>query len=190
MIHTSKGLIPHRHYQQILSSDEWNYQITPSIFLLIDHFAVGSYTDEDWRATFTKDKGLLAGDFQGYVLAVDATFDDSTTANETADGTATADSQDEGLEYQGQMRILGNLVWSELFPMKMLQSVPLENTWPQALEHPNKVYTGPTVPSQVEPWKERNAMKAWMMDNFVEFLKGKDPTLAGKLEGFRKQGIL
>lgn len=190
MIHTIKGLIPHRHYQQIQSSDEWNYLVAPSFFLLIDHFGVGSYTDKNLRATYINDKGLLAGDFQGYVLAVDTTFDDSTTTNETADGTATPDSEDEGLKYQGQMRILGNLVWSELFPLKMLQSVPLENFWPQAREHPNKVYTGSTVPSQVEPWKERNAMKTVMMDDFVEFLKGKDPTLAGKLEGLRKQGVL
>lgn len=86
------------------------------------------------------------------------------------------------------MRVLGNLVWSELFPMVVLQSVPLENIWPLARQHTKKVYTGPTVPSQVEPWKERNAMKAWMMDGFVEFLK--DPALAGKVEGFRKQGLL
>jgi hypothetical protein len=53
-----------------------------------------------------------------------------------------------------------------------------------------KVYTGPTVPSQVVPWKERNEMKGWMMDSFVDYLKEKNPDLAGKVEGFRGQGIL
>jgi hypothetical protein len=59
---------------------------------------------------------------------------------------ANEDAQDEGFKYPGQMRILGNLVWSELYPMVMLQSVGLENLWLQAREHPTKVYTGPTVP--------------------------------------------
>lgn len=147
----------------------------------------GSYIDEELRASFTKDKGLLKGDFQGHVLAVDADFDDSATV---AGDTANEDSQSEVFKYPGRMRILGNLVWSELYPMLMLQSVVLQNFWLQAGAHPTKVYTGPTVPSQVEPWKERNAMKTLMMDSFVEFLKEKNPTLAGKVKGLRKDGVI
>jgi len=29
-----------------------------------------------------------------------------------------------------------------------------------------------------------------MMDSFVEFLKQKEPTLAGKITAFRKEGLL
>lgn len=151
---------------------------------------VGSYIDEESRASFTKDKRLLKGDFQGHVLAVDADFDNDATANKSADDMANEDAQDEVFEYPGRMRILGNLVWSELYPMLMLQSVVLQNFWLQVREHPMKVYTGPTVPSQVEPWKERNAMKTVMMDSFVEFLKQKNPTLAGKVKGWRKDGVI
>lgn len=147
--------------------------------------SAGSYTDEKLRSTFTNDKALLPGDFQGHVLAVDADFDGSAPRNESADA-----NPDEGPHYQGQIRILSNLVWSELYPMLTLQSEQLVNLWPPAREHPMNVYTGPTVPSQVEPWKERNAMKGFMMDSFVEFLKKKDPTMAGKIEGFRKGGVL
>ncbi|KAJ5617375.1 hypothetical protein N7537_002489 [Penicillium hordei] len=179
-----------RHFQEIRSSDEWTHKIAPSVFLLIDNMGMGSYIDEKSRASFTKDKGFLKGDFQGHVLAVDADFDDSATANKIADDTANEDSQGEVFEYPGRMRILGNLVWSELYPMLMLQSVVLQNFWLQAREHPTKVYTGPTVPSQVEPWKERNTMKTVMMDSFVEFLKQKDPTLAGKVKGLRKDGVI
>ncbi|KAJ6012435.1 hypothetical protein N7522_002790 [Penicillium canescens] len=179
-----------RHYQQIRSLNEWNHKIAPSVFLLIDHMGPNSYLDDKFYASFTKDKGLLNGDFRGHVLAVSADFDDNATANESADRIANEDPQDEGFKYPGHMRILGNLVWSELYPMLMLQSVELEELWRQAREHPMKIYTGPTVPSQVEPWKEWNAMKTVMMDSFVEFLKQKDPTLAGKLEGLRKEGSL
>jgi hypothetical protein len=150
---------------------------------------VGSYIDDKFHPS-KEDTGLLNGDFQGHVLAVDPDFDSSASANENADGMANEDAQDEGFKYPGRMHILGNLVWSELYPMVMLQSVGLENLWLQAREHPTKVYTGPTVPSQVEPRKEMNAMKTHMMDSFVEFLKKKDPTLAGKVEGLRKEGTL
>ncbi|KAJ5400287.1 hypothetical protein N7465_010776 [Penicillium sp. CMV-2018d] len=176
-----------RHFQEIRSSDEWSHKIAPSVFLLIDNMGAGSYIDEELRASFTKDKGLLKGDFQGHVLSVDADFDDSATV---AGDTANEDSQFEVFEYPGRMRILGNLVWSELYPMLMLQSVVLQNFWLQAGAHPTKVYTGPIVPSQVEPWKERNAMKTLMMDSFVEFLKEKNPTLAGKVKGLRKDGFI
>ncbi|OQE25659.1 hypothetical protein PENFLA_c008G10272 [Penicillium flavigenum] len=178
-----------RHFQQMRSSDEWNLKIAPSVFLLVDHMGVGSYIDDKFHPS-KADTGLLNGDFQGHVLAVDPDFDSSASANESADSMANEDPQDEGFEYPGQMRILGNLVWSELYPMVMLQSVGLENLCLQAREHPTKVYTGPTVPSQVEPWREMNAIKTHMMDGFVEFLKKKDPTLAGKVEGLRKDGTL
>jgi hypothetical protein len=74
--------------------------------------------------------------------------------------------------------------------MLMLQSVGLEHFWLQARDHPLKVYTGPTVPSQVQEWKEHNGLKTVMMDSFVEFLKEKDPSLAGKVEVMRKEGSL
>ncbi|KAF9248104.1 hypothetical protein DTO027I6_6338 [Penicillium roqueforti] len=178
-----------RHYQQIRSSEEWNNKIAPSVFLLIDFMGVNSYINDDFYASITKDKALLKGDFQGFVLAVDPDFD-KTVTNESADGTASEDPQDEGLEYPGQVRIMGNLVWSELYPMLNRQSVGLTNLWLQAREHPMKVYTGLTVPSQIQPWKELNAMKTHMMDSFVEFLKKKDPTMAGKVKELRKEGRL
>lgn len=179
----------YRHYQQIRSSEEWNNKIAPSVFLLIDFMGVNSYINDDFYASITKDKTLLKGDFQGFVLAVDPDFD-KTVTNESADGTASEDPQDEGLEYPGQVRIMGNLVWSELYPMLNRQSVGLTNLWLQAREHPMKVYTGLTVPSQIQPWKELNAMKTHMMDSFVEFLKKKDPTMAGKVKELRKEGRL
>lgn len=144
--------------------------------------AVGSYTDENFHPTPTKDEVLLKGDFQGHVLAIDADFEAPapTDASKEADPT----------KYTGQMRVLGNLVWSEIYPMLMLQSANLETLNMRARDHPMKVYTGPTVPSQVAPWKERIAMNGAMMDSFVDYLKEKNPELAGKVEGMKGQGIL
>ena len=122
-------------------------------------------------------------------MAVDPNFDSSATANESADANADDNSQDQSLKYKGHMRVLGNLVWSELYPMLAPDNGELSYLWPQARDHPEKVYTGLTVPSQVEPWREMNSMKRFMMDGFVEFLKKKDPTLAAKLEDVRKGGV-
>ncbi|CAI7659158.1 unnamed protein product [Penicillium glandicola] len=142
-----------RHYQGIRSSEEWSHKLAPSLFLVIDHMGVSSYTEDIFTTSYTKDKPFLKGDFQGQVLAVDPDFDESTTTSESADHTVKED-----LTYQGRMRILGNLVWSELYPMLMLQSVGLEHLWLQARGHPLKVFTGPTVPSQIEAWKQNNSI--------------------------------
>ncbi|KAJ5753996.1 uncharacterized protein N7511_008149 [Penicillium nucicola] len=179
-----------RHFQQIRSSDEWKEKIVPSFFLVADPMGVGSYIDEQLYASYRENKDLLNGDFQGNVLAVDADFDNSATADASADGTAKEESQDKGSKYSGQTRILANLVWNELYAMLAPPSVGLEYLWQQTLDHPLKIYTGPTVPSQVAPWKEWNTTKTAMMDNFMEFLKKKDPSLAGKVGGLRKEGIL
>ena len=115
---------------------------------------------------------MLPGDFQGHILAVDASFD-PTAPNEHAE---------ESPGFNGQMRILGNLVWSELYAMLALRCASLEDMWPLAMDHPQKVYTGPTVPSQRNEWAEQNAIKAIIMKPFVEHLKEKHPEMAPVVE--------
>lgn len=170
------------HFQKIRSSEEWSRKIAPSFFLAIDHMAVGSYIGENFHPTATKDEALLQGDFRGHVLAVDADFE--------APAAPDTDKEADPTKYTGQMRVLGNLVWSEIYPMLILQSANIETLNMRARDHPMKIYTGPTVPSQVLPWKERNELKGAMMDSFVDYLKGKNPELAGQVEGMKGQGIL
>jgi hypothetical protein len=74
--------------------------------------------------------------------------------------------------------ILGNLVWGELYPMFIMPSATLEDLWPMAMEHPLKVYTGLTVPSQLEQWRENHVFKVAMLEPFVDHLKGKNAELA------------
>lgn len=145
--------------------------------------SLGSYTDDNFHPTPTKDEALLQGDFKGHVLAVDADF-------EAPASTTDAGKESDPTKYTGQMRVLGNLVWSEVYPMLMLQSANIETLNMRARDHPMKVYTGPTVPSQVVPWNKRNEVKGFMMDSFVDYLKEKNPNLAEKVEGMKGQGIL
>ncbi|RJE23600.1 hypothetical protein PHISCL_04056 [Aspergillus sclerotialis] len=125
----------------------------------MDRLEKESYINDEYKA-FAKDKDLLKDGFQGYVLAVDANFDNSSTVSENADGMDNGDTQGESFKYPGGMHIQDNLVWRELYSMLTLQSVKLEDFWLQVREHSKKVYTGPTVRSQITPCKEYNALRA------------------------------
>lgn len=88
---------------------------------------------------------LLSADFGPFILAVDPEYDpndpDLEHRNEEYPG------------YEGVMRIQPGLIWSDMFAMLASSSAHLEDLWPLAMDHPHQVYTGATVPSQVEAWK-------------------------------------
>ncbi|PYH77573.1 hypothetical protein BO82DRAFT_344549 [Aspergillus uvarum CBS 121591] len=127
-------------------------------FLMLDPWSASSYirTDQD----------RLPRDFRPHLLAVDADFVPSLIPEAVSPG------------YTGRMRILGNLVWSELYAMSMMQSAQLWDLWPLAAEHPQKVYTGAVVPSQIQEWREQNMLKDSMIDSFEKFLQKQDPKAA------------
>jgi hypothetical protein len=84
---------------------------------------------------------------KGHILAIEADFDPDDPKNHP----------DTFLGYTGELRILGNLVCSELYPMLFLQSTSLKYLWQMAMEHPRKVCTGFAVPVLIERWRgERN----------------------------------
>lgn len=83
------------------------------------------------------------------MLAVDAEWD-------PVEG---PDRPDESPGYHGQMRILGSLVWGDLFAMYASQSALLEDLWPLALDHPNTVYVGPVVPDEIKDWRLQNGLR-------------------------------
>ncbi|KAL4862855.1 hypothetical protein BDV12DRAFT_202673 [Aspergillus spectabilis] len=159
-----------RHFQEIRDSDTYKHKLNRNIFLVLDGWSALSYHDPEFNNSYIK-QGLSPSDFQGHILAVDADFDPN-EPNEHAE---------ESPGFQGHLRILGNLVWSELYPMLTMQSASLEDLWPMAMEHPLKVYTGLTVPSQLEQWRENNQFKADILGPFVEHLKGKNAGVAKHL---------
>ncbi|CEL08737.1 hypothetical protein ASPCAL11882 [Aspergillus calidoustus] len=156
-----------RHFQEIRDSDVYKHKLNRNIFFVLDGWSACSYRDPEFNASYIK-QGLSPGDFQGHILAVDADFD-PTELNEHAE---------ESPGFQGQVGILGNLVWGVLYPMFIMPSATLEDLWPMAMEHPLKVYTGLTVPSQLEQWRENHVFKAAMLEPFVDHLKGKNAELA------------
>jgi hypothetical protein len=85
------------------------------------------------------------------------------------------------------MRILGNLVWSELYALVARNAATLEDLFPLALEYPQKLYTGLTVPSQIRAWREHTMLKNSMMESFAKYLAKKDPKAAEALRRAREK---
>ncbi|GAB1209722.1 hypothetical protein APSETT445_008503 [Aspergillus pseudonomiae] len=125
-----------RHFNDhAISSFEDTDRVDNSTFLVIDDACVASYMGDSYSAAT---EFIPSGDHSGFVLAVDAQYDPKEGI----------ERPDESPGYYGQMRILGNLIWGDLYAMLSSQSALLEDLWPLAINHPNGVYTGPTVPMQ------------------------------------------
>ncbi|PWY95936.1 hypothetical protein BO94DRAFT_507372 [Aspergillus sclerotioniger CBS 115572] len=158
-----------KHYLEIRDSDAYVQKLQHDVFLVADGWSIASYKESGFHSPT---KAMLPGDFQGHILAVDASFDPA-APNEHAE---------ESPGFDGQMRILGNLVWSDLYAMLALRCGGLEDMWPLAMDHPQKAYTGLTVPLQRKEWAEENAITAAVMKPFLEHLKEKHPEMAPTVE--------
>lgn len=106
---------------------------------------------------------VLAGDSTGFVLAVEPDFDPAIGPARPLESPG----------YNGQVRVLGSLVWGDLFPLLESQCLRLERIWPLAIDHPNHVYTGPTVPLQVFNWRTQNAARSIFLRGIFDHAKRK-----------------
>jgi hypothetical protein len=120
--------------------------VNDRVFLVVDEPCVASYTSSSYSSALLSTRD---GDFAGFVLAVDADWN-------PAEG---PDRPDESPGYHGQMRILGSLVWGDLYAMHASNSALLEDLWPLALDHPNTVYVGPVVPEEIKYWRLQNGLR-------------------------------
>ncbi|KAL2847605.1 hypothetical protein BJX68DRAFT_239393 [Aspergillus pseudodeflectus] len=131
-------------------------------FLVIDTASYASYTGN----TYTSATDLvLPGDHTGFILAVDGDY------NEEEGGAHYRPDESPG--YMGHMRMLGSLIWGDLYAMLSSQSAILEDLWPLATEHPNQVYVGPTVPLQIKGWRIQNGIRGMLMRTVSEYAKAK-----------------
>jgi hypothetical protein len=105
----------------------------------------------------------MPGDFAGFLLAVDPDFNPEEGI----------ERPDESPEYNGHMRVLGSLIWSDLYSLFSSQTAQLEDFWPLAMEHPNQVYVGPTVPWQLFTWRKQSQMRWELLREVVNYGKRK-----------------
>ncbi|QDS72687.1 hypothetical protein FKW77_003087 [Venturia effusa] len=113
--------------------------IQSDIFLFVDAASVASYAIQPMPDDMTPE-----GDFGGFVTAVEANFDPSDPG----------DHADESPGFTGQLRILGGLIWSDLYALAQAQVAFPEDLWPLAMDHPWKVFVGATTPAQRQAWKK------------------------------------
>lgn len=163
-----------RHYNELVDSDKENendsesgssestlpLQLQKNAFLAVDSASFASYTTDTYEATVPE---FDPGDFAGFVLAVDPSFDPKEGPSRP----------DESPGYNGQMRVLGSLVWGDLYALLESQAAALEDLWPLARHHPNQVYVGPTVPLQVYKWLSQNAIRWNFLREALQYAKRK-----------------
>lgn len=75
-------------------------------------------------------------DTEGHVLAIEPNYDPEDTGNRS----------DEEPGYSGWVRIVGDLVWDELFPLFLLQSQGLGDFWALAEQDVDHIYRHPLGP--------------------------------------------
>jgi hypothetical protein len=51
------------------------------------------------------------------------------------------------------MRVLGSLVWGDLYAILESQSAGLGDLWPVAMHHPDQIYVGPVIQIQSLNWQ-------------------------------------
>ncbi|KAJ5793803.1 hypothetical protein N7457_000402 [Penicillium paradoxum] len=141
----------------IRESGSWSKLQTMS-FLVVDSASFASYTTNAYGPATSE---LSPGDFAGFLLAVDPDYDEEEGI----------ERPDESPGFSGQMRILGSLVWGDLYSRLTSQSAYIEDLWPLAIEHPNLVYVGPTIPLQRIAWKVHSGMRWALLRAVVDHIK-------------------
>jgi hypothetical protein len=151
-------LTPRRHFHSLLNSASFPNGMLRDIFLVIDSETVMSYTKPANNAAKpAKDRG-------GYLLAIDAQFNPH-----IADPRAF-----ESPGYQGQVHVLGSLLWYDVYALLVGRTQDLKDLWPLAMGHPMKVYVGPTVALQHAAWEEEHQIKNMLNAGFFDFLRKKE----------------
>ncbi|KAL2816558.1 hypothetical protein BJX63DRAFT_430251 [Aspergillus granulosus] len=128
------------HFLTLHEQDPYAMTLDQKTFLVLDAWAAVSYTTPEVHEPYQTTKGNLPGDFQSHLLAIDANYDPTLPPYSRTD---------ECPGYTGHMRILGNLVFSDLYAMVARNLASIWDLWPLAMEHPQNIYTGPVAPTQL-----------------------------------------
>ncbi|KAL4925972.1 uncharacterized protein BDV17DRAFT_283583 [Aspergillus undulatus] len=138
--------------------------INKRTFLAVDKPSYDSYATKSYTYEYTTFKPTIPpGDTTGFILAVDPEFN-------LEEG---PDRPDETPGFPGYLRILGSLVWGDLFGMLASQCSILKDLWPLALDHPDRVYAGPVVPLVFKNWRVHNGIRGEMMREVTKYIKAK-----------------
>lgn len=150
-----------QHFQGLAKSSTFAKGLSATVFLAATPLSVSSYAkDQSDNAT---------GDFQGFLHAIDATFDPSRVTSASAPTPTSRSAPPKGgmykAGYDGTFKISDRLVWSELYALnvKMGSVVSFEDMWAVSAQHPWGVYMGPSTGVLRRNWREMKGMGGHMV---------------------------
>ncbi|KAM5462581.1 hypothetical protein MauCBS54593_007937 [Microsporum audouinii] len=149
-----------KHFEKMREAEDFSQRnLLDYDLLVIDNAAFSSYMTDKFSMPSADNSGLHPSDFQPFVLQVSSDYDPEDPDLR----------KDELPGWKGRMRVLGSLVWSDIYASASEQSST--HMWRWAMDHPNQVYTGRTVPMQVKAWEEYNSLYAKLWRGSREFAK-------------------
>ncbi|KAL4954378.1 hypothetical protein BDW69DRAFT_183597 [Aspergillus filifer] len=157
------------HYRETCNQDndtpfDLDHGVNEHAFLAVDKASYDSYTTTTYTYKYnTFFATIPPGDTTGFVLAIDPEYD-------LEEG---PERDDEIPGFLGHLRVLGSLIWGDLYAMLVSQSTLLQDLWPLAIDHPDYVYTGPVVPLVQDAWKLHNGIRGALMRGVCSFAKAK-----------------
>ncbi|KAF2443573.1 hypothetical protein P171DRAFT_389887 [Karstenula rhodostoma CBS 690.94] len=131
-----------RHFRAFSSSTDIRKRVWKMDFLVVDSECFHSYMNPEPKLGSIK----CSGDYGGYLKLVDT----AAYRQELIDATSPG--------YQNQMRVLGRLVFDDLYPQLAGLVQRPRDLWPLAMLHPKQVYAGFPVQGQMSEWE--NVWKA------------------------------
>jgi hypothetical protein len=105
-------------------------------FFVIDTASFASYMEPP---TAFQDRPPY-GDYGGFLTLIDMASYRPQVIHEQAPG------------YQNKLRVLGSLVFDDVYPLIASLAQRPRDLWPLAMRHPNQVYVGPPVAEQEKDW--------------------------------------
>ncbi|KAK2880157.1 hypothetical protein FQN49_000504 [Arthroderma sp. PD_2] len=119
-----------KHFIDMHESDDFHKRnLLNYDFLVVDSASFASYMSDKISFPSTDTSGLHPSDDQPFILSVDSTYDPDDPELR----------RDEMPGYEGQMRVLGSLVWSDVYAVAVEQSsTPM---WRWAMDKPGVYWT-------------------------------------------------
>ncbi|KAL4908222.1 hypothetical protein BDW74DRAFT_174914 [Aspergillus multicolor] len=165
-----------RHFQQWGISDSYQDKINTDIFLMIDDWSASSYRYEANPSINAAEKVFPGNSaHRGHLLAVDADFDSDSVPKSKVDSS----------ESTGDRTVL----YTKYGPDYVGHSARLADFWHLAMDNPQRVFSGQTVPCQLHEWREENLLAGSMKDGFGKWLEDKDPKMAAHIKRLRAMHI-
>jgi len=143
------------HFASFKDSFNFSSRLEQGDFVVVDLASYVSYTAEPHHEMIAP-----YGD-RGYILVVEADFDPNHPEARL----------DESPGYKGQLKVLGNLLWSDIFSQSFFGTQYIQVLWPCAMLHPNKVYSGPVVGTQLVQWEFERTLRQAIFPDFLQMLR-------------------